>query len=103
MINIDSNSNRKAYGIKHFNLDEITDLTDLNKNILTPGSTVFIISSSKYYMLNGSKKWIEINPFSLSSSNSNSGNTSGDGNSSSGGSNSGVSYDGGSIDNSDPV
>lgn len=39
------------------------DLTDLNKARLTPGSTVFIISTSKYYMLNGSKNWIEINPF----------------------------------------
>ena len=42
---------------------EIVDLPDLNKSQLTPGSTVFIIENSKYYMLNGSKKWIEINPF----------------------------------------
>ena len=63
MINIASNSDKIAYGIKHFNLDEVVDLPDLNKSQLTPGSTVFIIENSKYYMLNGSKKWIEINPF----------------------------------------
>jgi hypothetical protein len=63
LINIASNSDKIAYGIKHFNLDEIVDLPNLNKSQLTPGSTVFIIENSKYYMLNGSKKWVEINPF----------------------------------------
>ena len=63
LINIASNSDKIAYGIKHFNLDEVVDLPNLNKSQLTPGSTVFIIENSKYYMLNGSKKWVEINPF----------------------------------------
>ncbi len=95
MINIGSNGHRIAYGIKHFNLDEVVDLADLNKAILTPGSTVFIISTSKYYMLNGNKKWVEINPYGLS----------GGGSSGGGGSEDPTpdgSYDGGSIDGSDP-
>lgn len=97
MVNIGSNGNRIAYGIKHFNLDEVVDLTDLNKATLTPGSTVFIISTSKYYMLNGQKKWVEINPFALSGGGS--GGGSGD---NPGGSDDNI-YDGGSIDGSDPV
>ena len=63
MVNIGKNSNKIAYGIKHFNLDEEKDLSKLNKNVLTPGSSVFIIATSKYYMLNGQKKWIQINPY----------------------------------------
>lgn len=102
MVNIGSNGNRIAYGIKHFNLDEVVDLADLNKATLTPGSTVFIISTSKYYMLNGQKRWIEINPFSLSSSGSSSGSGDGSGDSS-GGDSTDNNYDGGSIDGSDPV
>jgi len=95
MINIHSNSGHVAYGIKHFDLDTIDDLKQLNKNKLTPGSTIFIISSSKYYMLNGSKQWIEINPYCISNS---SGGNSGENNPPS----SGPIYDGGSIDGSDP-
>lgn len=46
MINIASNSDKITYGIKHFNLDEVVDLPNLNKSQLTPGSTVFIIENS---------------------------------------------------------
>ena len=102
MINIASNSDKIAYGIKHFNLDDIVDLTDLNKSQLTPGSTVFIISTSKYYMLNGGKKWVEINPFGLGNSSSG-GNGDSEGDEGGGNSGSGEIYDGGSIDGSDPV
>ena len=97
MITIYSNSNQVSYGIKHYNLDTIDDLKNLDKNRLSPGSTIFIISSSKYYMLNGKKSWIEINPYGMGSSNSNSG---GDGDS---GGDSNENYDGGSIDGSDPT
>ena len=27
------------------------------------GSTCFVIETSKYYMLNGQKKWVAINPY----------------------------------------
>ena len=89
MVNIGSNGNRIAYGIKHFNLDEVVDLVNLNTATLTPGSTAFVISTSTYYMLNGSKKWIEIKSI-------------GGNNGSGGGTDDDFIYDGGSIDGSDP-
>lgn len=96
MVNIHSNGNRIAYGIKHFNLDVFMDLQKLNKDKLTPGSTVFIIDTSKYYMLNGQHKWIEVNPYGMNAPESGEGggggNTPDDEN----------IYDGGSIDGTDP-
>ena len=96
MINIHSTGGRVTYGVKHYDLDTFEDLKALNKNGLTPGSTIFIIASSKYYMLNGSKKWVEINPYCMAGSSG--GNSGGSGNS---GSSDNI-YDGGSIDESDP-
>jgi hypothetical protein len=96
LINIHSNGNRTSYGIKHFVLDTIEDIKELDKNKLTPGSTIFIIASSKYYILNGKKQWIEINPYCMGHS------SGGSGNDNSGTENDGI-YDGGSIDGSDPV
>lgn len=96
LINIHSNGNRTSYGIKHFVLDTIEDIKELDKNKLTPGSTIFIIASSKYYILNGKKQWIEINPYCMGHS------SGGAGNDNSGTENDGI-YDGGSIDGSDPV
>ena len=95
MVNIAKNSNKIAYGIKHFNVDEEIDITNLNKSQLTPGSTVFVINTSKYYMLNGKKQWIAINPYSTT------GNSSSGGNSGPNDDDNGI-YDGGSIDSSDP-
>lgn len=62
MINIRANGNKMAYGIKHFILDTAADMGELDRKNLYPGSTVFIISSSEYYMLNGSLNWIKIDP-----------------------------------------
>lgn len=87
MVNIRANGNQIAYGIKHFVLDNVVDLGTIDRSILTPGSTAFIIATSEYYMLNGLKNWIEINPFSVS------GDIPGGG----GGSDN-DEYDGGSID-----
>lgn len=98
MINIHSNNNQVAYGIQHFILDTLSDLQTLNKRqSLKPGSTIFVIDTSKYFMLNGQKSWIEINPYGMGgSSNSGSGG--------SGGSDSDDEiYNGGSIDGSDPI
>jgi hypothetical protein len=70
-------------------------LQKLNKDKLTPGSTVFIIDTSKYYMLNGQHKWIEVNPYGMNAPESGGGgggNTPDDEN----------IYDGGSIDGTDP-
>ena len=63
MITIGSNGERIAYGIKHYNLDDETDLQKLPTNKEAMGCTCFVISTSKYYMLNSKKKWIEITPF----------------------------------------
>lgn len=63
MISIGSNGQRIAYGIKHYNLDSEADLAILSKRDEVMGSTCFIISTSKYYMLDSKKKWVEITPF----------------------------------------
>ena len=63
MISIGSNGNKIAYGIKHYNLDTEQDLINLPTSRETMGCTCFVISTSKYYMLNSSLKWIEITPF----------------------------------------
>ena len=63
MISIGSNGQRIAYGIKHYNLDTEADLEHLKKRTEPMGSTCFVISTSKYYMLNSQKKWVEITPF----------------------------------------
>ena len=58
-----------------------------------------------FFMLNGKKNWVEINPYGMGNS---SNNGSGDNNGGSGGDNDGsnpddeLNYDGGSIDGSDP-
>ena len=94
-MSIYANGNRVAYGIKHYDLDSIEDLKNVNKNNLTPGSTIFIINSSKYYKLNNKKQWIEIYPYGK-------GSISNGGNDDDNESNDKI-YDGGSIDNSDPT
>lgn len=100
LVTIHANGNRVSYGIKHLDLDTINDLKKINKSTLSPGSTIFIINTSKYYMLNGKKAWVEINPYGMgNSSNSGSGGSGGGG---SGTDNDGI-YDGGSIDGSDPT
>ena len=63
MISIGSNGQRIAYGIKHYNLDTEEDLSKLPVERERMGCTCFVISTSKYYMLNSKFKWIEITPF----------------------------------------
>lgn len=63
MISIGSNGNQIAYGIKHYNLDTPEDLVKLQVRKEQMGCTCFIISTSQYYMLNSSYKWVEITPF----------------------------------------
>lgn len=63
MISIGSNGERIAYGIKHYNLDTEADLLKLPRLKQYMGCTCFVISTSKYYMLNSEQKWIEITPF----------------------------------------
>ena len=63
MITIGMNGQHIAYGIKHFNLDTPDDLKKLQLREEVMGSTCFVISTSKYYMLNSQRKWVEITPF----------------------------------------
>ena len=63
MISIGANGKHIAYGIKHYNLDTEEDLKDFSKNNKMVGTTCFVISTSKYYMLNSEYQWIEIKPF----------------------------------------
>lgn len=63
MISIGSNGQRIAYGIKHYNLDDISDLEKIIVSREKMGCTCFVINTSKYYMLNGQYQWVEITPF----------------------------------------
>lgn len=63
MISIGSNGQKIAYGIKHYNLDDESDLQKLSTAKEMMGCTCFVISTSKYYMLNSRQQWIEITPF----------------------------------------
>ena len=67
MISIGSQSGRVKYGIKHYILDSEEDFKKLqNKNIM--GCTCFVIDTSKYYMIDSKKQWIEITPFGKATS-----------------------------------
>ena len=61
MVNIISNSGKTAYGIQHFVVDEQTDVAQVNPRQCAVGSTVFVIATSKYYMLNSKKEWQNVN------------------------------------------
>ena len=63
MITIGSNGQKIAYGIRHYNLDTEADLANIPVTKEVMGCTCFVIETSKYYMLNGQKKWIEITPY----------------------------------------
>ena len=60
MISIGANRNKKAYGIKHYNLDTESDLQLINTDREVMGTTAFVIETSQRYMLNGSKQWKKI-------------------------------------------
>ena len=66
MITIGSNGQNISYGIKHYNMDTPDDLKARNPKGEIMGTTCFIISTSKYYMVNGQKEWVEITPFGKS-------------------------------------
>ena len=63
MISIGANGQRIAYGIKHYNVDTKAELDTLDISCEVMGTTAFVIENSKYYMLNGSKQWKEIQPY----------------------------------------
>jgi hypothetical protein len=63
MLTIGANGEHIAYGIKHYNLDTEDDLINLPISNEYMGCTCFVISTSKYYMLNSKHEWIQISPF----------------------------------------
>lgn len=69
MITILSNSNQISYGIKRYNADTYEDLMKINTASESMGTTIFVIENSKYYMLNGLKEWVEINPYGTNNNN----------------------------------
>lgn len=46
--------------VKKFVIDSFNEIYDIDTSQLSPGSTAFDISSSKTYMLNNKKQWIEV-------------------------------------------
>lgn len=48
------------YGIKHYYADTYNDIVEIPIKDTAPGSTVFVIDTSTYYMLNNQKKWISV-------------------------------------------
>lgn len=60
MVSISANSDIKAYGVKHFLADTLTDITGIDISTAAVGSTCFIIDSSDTYMLNHAKQWKKI-------------------------------------------
>ena len=87
MISIGANRNRKAYGIKHYNIDTEDELNKIDVSREVMGTTAFVIETSQRYMLNGSQEWKKINSASNGSG--------------SGGSGSEDIWDGGGVGDSD--
>ena len=46
--------------VKRFVIDSFNEIYDIDTSQLSPGSTAFDISSSKTYMLNNKKQWIQV-------------------------------------------
>ena len=46
--------------LKKFVIDSFNEIYEIDTSQLSPGSTAFDISSSKTYMLNNKKQWIEV-------------------------------------------
>lgn len=67
MVSIYSNSNNNSYGVKNFILDTDEDFKNFKYNGVKTGSTIFVIETSKHYMLNNKLEWKEIFPYGKSS------------------------------------
>ena len=67
-----SQAGKPVYNLKELVVDTYDDVATIRTADLAVGSTVFVIDTSKYYMLNTQKQWIKVN---IANGN---GNTSGD-------------------------
>lgn len=59
MVNLTTENGVQKYGVIHLVADTPNDLSNLPTTAAI-GSTCFVISTSKTYMLNSSKEWIEV-------------------------------------------
>lgn len=50
-----------TYNLKEFIVDTYDEITKINTSIVAPGSTCFVIDTSKHYMLNTKDEWIKVN------------------------------------------
>ena len=57
MFNLISTSGKTAYGVKEFSVDLESDVALIDVSNCSPGSVVFVIENSKYFMLNSAKEW----------------------------------------------
>ena len=57
MFNLISTSGKTAYGVKEFSVDLESDIALIDVSNCSPGSVVFVIENSKYFMLNSAKEW----------------------------------------------
>ena len=48
------------YGVKHYRADSYVDVMQIDVSTAGMGSTVFVIDTSTYYMLNSQKQWIAV-------------------------------------------
>lgn len=46
--------------VKKFVVDTFNEIYDINISQISPGSTAFVIATSKTYMLNNKRNWIEV-------------------------------------------
>ena len=92
---IKRNSNKIAYGIKHYTFDTEADLLSNRFITIQPGSTAFIVDTSTTFMLNEAYQWIKIKS---SNNNSEGGNTPPDsGGNGNEGENDDIIWDGGDV------
>lgn len=62
MYGLTHESGRAVYGLKHFVLDTEAEVKNLpTDDMLIPGSTAFVISTSNSYMLNNQYSWVKVN------------------------------------------
>lgn len=87
MITIQRKSN--VYGVKHFVVDEKSDLSLFRKDLLYMGSTAYVIASGEKYIVNGRQEWVLIPKTGSSSSDDPGNNNPEDGDT--------IIYDGGEV------
>ena len=62
MYGLTHENGRAVYGLKNFILDTEAEVKNLpTDDMLIPGSTAFVISTSNSYMLNNQNSWVKVN------------------------------------------